>query len=91
MCAISTDPSYVSKILLGSGGDCIQIEPVAAILNSQSEFLSVPQLVDSVISQVDGAGWGFQNTKLKGPCGSSSPQCSKPDERQVYLNPLLES
>jgi hypothetical protein len=39
---------------------------MTAVLDCQLDFLSVPRLVDTVIFQVEGAGWGLQNSKLKG-------------------------
>ncbi|WVF67323.1 hypothetical protein IAT40_002074 [Kwoniella sp. CBS 6097] len=42
------------------------ILPVANVLAGKVDFLSIPDLADSVLAQIEGAGWGLQNTKIKG-------------------------
>ncbi|OCF43731.1 hypothetical protein I317_02484 [Kwoniella heveanensis CBS 569] len=42
------------------------ILPVASVLAEQVDFLSIPDLAESVLAQIEGAGWGLQNTKIKG-------------------------
>jgi hypothetical protein len=48
----------------------VQIEPISNILSGQLDILSVPKLAESVLRQVDGAGWGLANNKLKGSVSS---------------------
>ena len=43
-----------------------QILPISTILSGQLDFLSVAVTLSSIVSQVDLAGWGALNTKLKG-------------------------
>ncbi|WVQ94919.1 hypothetical protein IAU59_002005 [Kwoniella sp. CBS 9459] len=42
------------------------ILPVTNVLAARFDFLSIPDLADSVLAQIEGAGWGLQNTKIKG-------------------------
>ncbi|RSH91480.1 hypothetical protein EHS25_009779 [Saitozyma podzolica] len=42
------------------------IVPISEIIAGQLDFLSIPGMADSVLKQVDGAGWGLANAKLKG-------------------------
>ncbi|KAK6909121.1 hypothetical protein I203_103136 [Kwoniella mangroviensis CBS 8507] len=42
------------------------ILPVLSVLSSKIDFMSIQELADSVISQIEGAGWGLQLNKLKG-------------------------
>ncbi|WWC64824.1 uncharacterized protein I303_107438 [Kwoniella dejecticola CBS 10117] len=42
------------------------IHPITSILSGQIEYLSVPDVVDGVLSQIEGAGWGIQLSKLRG-------------------------
>ncbi|WWD03936.1 hypothetical protein V865_001994 [Kwoniella europaea PYCC6329] len=42
------------------------ILPVLSVLSSKIDFMSIQELADSVISQIEGAGWGLQLSKLKG-------------------------
>lgn len=43
-----------------------QIVPLSEILGSKRDFISVPQLADSILAQVELAGWGMASHKLKG-------------------------
>ncbi|KAK4684451.1 origin recognition complex subunit 4, partial [Tremellales sp. Uapishka_1] len=42
------------------------IVPIMEILANQLDFLSIPKVLDSILDQVEGAGWGIQSSKLKG-------------------------
>ncbi|WVQ82514.1 hypothetical protein IAT38_004643 [Cryptococcus sp. DSM 104549] len=42
------------------------IIPMMEILKSQRHYLSQTELAESIIAQVEGAGWGLQNTKIRG-------------------------
>ncbi|WRT70018.1 uncharacterized protein IL334_007011 [Kwoniella shivajii] len=42
------------------------ILPINEVLSSRCDFLSVPVIANSVLAQVDNAGWGLQLTKLRG-------------------------
>ncbi|WVW86384.1 hypothetical protein I302_108430 [Kwoniella bestiolae CBS 10118] len=42
------------------------ILPVLSVLSSRADFMSIHELADSVISQIEGGGWGLQLNKLKG-------------------------
>ncbi|WWC72232.1 uncharacterized protein I206_106194 [Kwoniella pini CBS 10737] len=41
------------------------ILPVTSILSGQIEYISVPDITDNIINQIEGAGWGIQLSKLK--------------------------
>jgi origin recognition complex subunit 4 len=43
-----------------------KIPLIPLVLSSTNDFLSIPQLTTSLLAQVDGAGWGIANAKLKG-------------------------
>lgn len=43
-----------------------QITPISHILSGKLDWLTVANVVECVLQQVDGAGWGLQNSKLKG-------------------------
>ena len=48
-----------------------QVPLIPLILSATNDFLSVPLLTSTLLAQVDGAGWGLANSKLKGlsqPC-----------------------
>ncbi|GFZ51043.1 hypothetical protein JCM24511_08801 [Saitozyma sp. JCM 24511] len=42
------------------------IVPISEVIAGQLDFLSIPAMAESVLKQVDGAGWGLANAKLKG-------------------------
>jgi origin recognition complex subunit 4 len=49
----------------------LQIPIVSMVLSGRIEFIPVPRTVDAVMTQIEHAGWGLQNAKLKGlpqPC-----------------------
>ncbi len=65
---------------------------MTAVLDGQLDFLSIPRLVESVMAQVDGAGWGLQNAKLKGSYSTwlseLSAQLCRPSS-QAGMSPFL--
>jgi hypothetical protein len=40
--------------------------PLSEVLGSKGDFISVPRLAESVLVQVELAGWGLNSHKLKG-------------------------
>ncbi|WVR09616.1 hypothetical protein IAU60_006688 [Kwoniella sp. DSM 27419] len=42
------------------------IDPVVDVIAGKADYLAVPDLADSVLLQIEGGGWGLENTKLKG-------------------------
>lgn len=44
----------------------LQVLPLTQIIAGTQSYLSVPALTASIIEQVENAGWGIANSKLKG-------------------------
>jgi origin recognition complex subunit 4 len=53
---------FVSSVLAVTD----EIPILSKIIDGQADFISVPAVTASVLLQIDGAGWGVANDKLKG-------------------------
>ncbi|WWD19842.1 hypothetical protein CI109_104309 [Kwoniella shandongensis] len=42
------------------------IVPMMEVLDSKLDFLSIPEVFDNVLAQIEGAGWGLQTSKIRG-------------------------
>jgi origin recognition complex subunit 4 len=53
-----------------------QAVPLSEILGTKRDFISVPQLAENILVQVELAGWGLNSHKLKGQSGRLLTVCS---------------
>lgn len=44
----------------------MKVVPITEILNSFTDYMTIPVIIDHVLVQVEMAGWGLRSEKLKG-------------------------
>lgn len=57
-------------------GLTVQVVPITEILNSVTDFMTIPMIIDHVLVQIEMAGWGLRSEKLKGKSITPCPFCS---------------